>query len=72
MTKASELRELSSQELQAKVLELRHELFNIQFEIDSTKNPAKAHMRPLIRKKIARALTVLREKEIEQLANQLS
>ena len=59
--KASELRELSVDELQAKSRELRTELFGavVRHATGQLENTAKL---PLLRKDVARVETVLREK----------
>ncbi len=60
--KAADLRELTLEELQAKLKELQEEIFNLNFraasqQLDNT--AALGHTR----KDIARVLTVLRERE---------
>ena len=59
--KASELRELSVEELQTKLTELKEELFNLRFqlEIRQLDNP---HRITDVKHDIARVMTVLREK----------
>ncbi|CAK8711440.1 large subunit ribosomal protein L29 [Candidatus Electrothrix aarhusensis] len=58
--KASELRQLSDEELRKKELELREDLFKLHFQhkIRSLENPARLRE---IRKDIARVHTVLTE-----------
>ncbi|MCI5137906.1 MAG: 50S ribosomal protein L29 [Candidatus Electrothrix sp. AR1] len=58
--KASELRQLSDEELRKKELDLREDLFKLQFQhkIRSLENPARLRQ---IRKDIARVHTVLTE-----------
>ena len=60
--KASELRKLSQAELDAKLLELKKELFNLRFQqaINQLDNPMRISA---VKKDIARVMTVLREKE---------
>ena len=59
--KSSELRELSLDELAAKALELRSELFNVRIKkaTGQLENTAKLGT---LRREIARAETILREK----------
>jgi large subunit ribosomal protein L29 len=60
-TRARELRDLSNEELQAKAVELKKELFNLRVQqaMGQIENPM--HLRTL-RKDIAKAKTVLKEK----------
>ena len=60
-TQASELRDLSSEELQTKVADLKKELFNLRFQqaMGQIENPLRLRM---LRRDIARANTVLKEK----------
>ena len=59
--KASELRELTAEQLQAKLGELKEELFNLRFqlEVNQLDNP---HKIKDVKHDIARVMTVLREK----------
>ena len=59
--KASELRELTTEQLTAKLSELKEELFNLRFklEIKQLDNP---HTITEVKHDIARVMTVLREK----------
>ena len=59
--KASEIRELTAEELSAKLKELKTELFNLRFQhaINQLDNP---HKIGDVKKDIARVMTVLREK----------
>jgi large subunit ribosomal protein L29 len=61
--KASELRDLSLGELKQRAGELNSELFNLQFQHSSgqLENPMKLRT---VKKDIARALSVIREKEL--------
>ncbi len=63
--KARELRELSTEELEQKVAELRQELFNLkmQHSTGQLENPMRLKQ---LRRDIARILTVLRERELAQ------
>jgi large subunit ribosomal protein L29 len=65
--KASELRELSVEELKEKLAHLREEYFNLKFQhaTGQLENPMRL---PQTRKDIARVMTVLREKELETAA----
>ena len=60
--KPAEIRELSADDLQAKLKEARAELFNLRFQ-HSTAQLEKTASIPAARKNIARILTVLKEKE---------
>ncbi len=64
MTKAQELRELTLEELDQKLLESKHELFNLRFQLATGKQDNSARMGQ-VRKEIARLATILREREIE-------
>jgi large subunit ribosomal protein L29 len=59
--RASELRDLSNEELQAKAAELKKEMFNLRFQqaMGQIENPMRLR---LLRKEIARAKTILKEK----------
>jgi large subunit ribosomal protein L29 len=58
--KAEEIRALTSEEMQQKLIELKHELFNLRFqhEIGQLENPSKMKQ---AKKDIARIRTVLNE-----------
>lgn len=60
-----ELRELTDDELKTKLDELRRELFNLKFQqaTHQLKNPSRIRV---VRKDIARILTILREKELKK------
>ncbi len=62
--KAKELKELTIDELNAKIKELSEELFNLRFRhaIGQLENPASLKN---VRKDIARAKTILKEKELQ-------
>lgn len=64
MSKTSELRELTDVELDQKLLESRHELFNLRFQLATGKQDNSARLGH-VRKEIARISTILREREIE-------
>jgi large subunit ribosomal protein L29 len=62
--KASEFREMTAEELQVRHRELEEELFNLRLRhsMRQVENPLQLH---LVRRDIARCLTVLREKGLE-------
>ncbi len=64
MSKTKELRELSDDELDQKLLESKHELFNLRFQLATGKQDNSARLGQ-VRKEIARIATLLREREIE-------
>ena len=61
--KASEIRKMSADELEAKLRELKDELFKLRFQqaINQLDNPMRISA---VKKDIARVLTVLREIEL--------
>lgn len=61
--KASDLREMTDEELKSKEEELRNELFNLRFQAASgqIENPMRIRS---VRKEIARIKTILNEKEL--------
>jgi large subunit ribosomal protein L29 len=62
--KASEIRDLSKDELEKKIKELKEELFNLRFQhaINQLDNPMRLK---LVKKDIARTMTILREIELK-------
>ena len=64
MTSAKDLREQSLEELDQKLLESKHELFNLRFQLATGKQDNSARMGQ-VRREIARIATILREREIE-------
>lgn len=60
--KVTELRDMTADQLQAKLKELKSELFNLRFQhaINQLDNP---HRISDVKKDIARVMTVLREKK---------
>ncbi len=62
--KAKELRELSNAELEKKVAEFKSELFNLRFQLATgqLENPMRIRE---VKKNIARAKTILRERELK-------
>ncbi|HEX3017354.1 MAG: 50S ribosomal protein L29 [Oscillospiraceae bacterium] len=65
--KASEVRELSTEELESKLKDLKAELFNLRFQltINQLDNPMRIQA---VKKDIARIKTVLRENELKDSA----
>ncbi len=65
MMKASEIRSLSAEELNAKLLDLKKDLFmlRMQHATNQLDNPLKLAD---VKKDIARVKTVIREKELEK------
>lgn len=61
--KASELRKLSQAELDAKLLELKKELFNLRFQqaINQLDNPMRISA---VKKDIARVMTIIRDVQL--------
>ena len=59
--KASELREMTAEELTAKLSELKEELFNLRFQL-AINQLDKPHKITEVKHDIARVMTVLREK----------
>jgi len=63
--RASDLRELTVEELNTKLEDLREELFNLRFQ--NARNPLENPLKiRFIRKDIARVLTILNEREKER------
>jgi len=62
--KVSEIREMSQEELQKELAELKSELFKLRFQLvtNQLENPMKLRD---VKKSIARVKTVLREREIK-------
>ncbi len=63
--KASEIRNLSVQELNEKLSDLKSELFNLRFQhaVNQLENPQRLGA---VKKDIARVKTVIREKELAE------
>ncbi|NLC11816.1 MAG: 50S ribosomal protein L29 [Firmicutes bacterium] len=61
--KAKEIRELTKQELNEKINELKEELFNLRFQLATgqLENPMRIRQ---VRKDIARVKTIMREREL--------
>jgi large subunit ribosomal protein L29 len=64
MTKAKDLRELTLVELDQKLLESKHELFNLRFQLATGKQDNSSRLGQ-VRREVARISTLLREREIE-------
>ena len=66
--KASEVRELTTAELESKLKDLKAELFNLRFQlaVNRLDNPMRISA---VKKDIARVKTILRENEIKDSAN---
>ena len=66
--KASEVKELTTAELESKLKDLKAELFNLRFQlaINQLDNPMRISA---VKKDIARVKTVLRENEIKASVN---
>ena len=62
---AQEIRELSAEEMQSKLKELKEELFNLRFQlaINQLENPTRIKA---VKKDIARISTILRENELAE------
>ena len=65
--KAAEIRELTTEELQSKLKDLKEELFNLRFQlaINQLDNPMRISA---VKKDIARIKTVLRDHELKDSA----
>ena len=61
--KASEIRELSSDDLQAKLKEARAELFNLRFQMATSQLDNTARVKQ-VKKDIARIITEMRAREL--------
>ncbi|ERI06777.1 MULTISPECIES: 50S ribosomal protein L29 [Aneurinibacillus] len=61
--KANEIRNLTTAEIEQKVTSLKEELFNLRFQLATgqLENPARIRQ---VRKDIAKAKTILREREL--------
>ena len=66
--KASEIKEMTAEELQDKLKSLKQELFNLRFQlaINQLDNPMRIKA---VKKDIARVLTVIREQQLENSKN---
>ena len=66
--KASEVRDLTTAELESKLKDLKAELFNLRFQlaINQLDNPMRINA---VKKDIARVKTIIRENELKDSAN---
>jgi large subunit ribosomal protein L29 len=64
MSKAADLRDIDESELETRLAEAKQEMFNLRFQIVTGQLDNSARIQ-VVRRDIARILTVLREKEIE-------
>ena len=66
--KASELRKMSNEELEAKLKELKAELFNLRFQlaVNQLENPMRISE---VKKDIARVKTILTQNELQSRAD---
>ncbi len=66
--KVSEMRDMTTAELEQELKELKVELFNLRFQhaTNMLDNPMRIKN---VRKAIARVKTILRERELEQISN---
>jgi large subunit ribosomal protein L29 len=67
--KAAEIRKLSVDEIKAQVTESRHELLNLRFQTITGQLTDTSHIRA-VRRDIARMETVLREKQLAEMAEE--
>ena len=65
MTSPAELRDMVDEELLNRLADAKQELFNLRFQIVTGQLDNSARLRT-VRRDIARILTVLREREIEE------
>ncbi|MGI6307283.1 MAG: 50S ribosomal protein L29 [Dethiobacteria bacterium] len=68
--KASEIRELSDNELQEKAQELKGELFNLRFQMATGQLENTTRLKE-VRRSIARVKTIMRERELAAAAGNL-
>ena len=66
--KASELREMTSAELESKLQSLKEELFNLRFQltVNQLENPMRIKA---VKKDIARVQTIIRQNELSEQAD---
>lgn len=70
MAKAKELREHSDAELEAQVTDLRKEIFALRNAVSSKKEDVKPYQIQMKRKDVARILTILSERQMQQQVQQ--
>ncbi len=61
--KTNEIRQLSDQELNAKLLDFKNELFNLRFQLATGQLDNPMNIKK-VRKDIARVKTIIREREL--------
>ena len=66
--KAYELRELTDDELRVELDDAKAELFNLRFQRESGQLEDQTRVRAM-RREVARILTIIRERELEQETN---
>jgi large subunit ribosomal protein L29 len=64
LTKTKDLRELTPDELEQKLIESKQELFNLRFQVATGKQDNSSRLGH-VRREIARVATLLREHEIQ-------
>jgi len=64
MSKASQFRDQSIEELEAKIIDVRKEIYTIVNNQKLTKQKDKPHRLRLLKREIARILTVIRERQV--------
>lgn len=65
MTRALELQQMVPEELESRLEESRRELFNLRFQLATGQLDNSARLRQ-VRREVARILTILRQREIEE------
>ena len=67
--KAKEFRDMTNNELQTKLRDLKAELFNLRFQhaINQLENPMRIHV---VKKDIARVRTIMRAEELREQAGE--
>lgn len=68
MAKAKEIREQSNEELTAQLNDLRKNIFEMRNALSSKREDVKPYQIKMKKKDIARILTLLRQRELEQTA----
>ena len=63
-SKTAEFRNMDTEELETRLTDTRHELFNLRFQLATGKQDNSARLGQ-VRKEIARISTILREREIQ-------
>lgn len=64
----TDLREMSTEELMEELAEAKEERFNLRFQVATNQLDNTSRMRE-VKKHIARILTVLRERELEEVSS---